>query len=96
MFPDYETARVMVALPRYQDALPCGVRALRACEWQFWPQLGIRRTVAWALRMSDHSADADAQVEAMRRMFIPPPFEILRARMITEAVGFPSDDGEVY
>ncbi|MCA9679804.1 MAG: tetratricopeptide repeat protein [Myxococcales bacterium] len=96
VFHDYETARVMVALERYQDAFIHGARALRACEWQFWPQLGIRRTLAWALRLSGRDDEADAQVEAMRQIPVPPGTESFVARLLSEAEGYPFDDGEVY
>ena len=96
MYLDYEMARILVSLERHDEAISCATRALRRCEWMFWPQLGIRRTLAWALRMTDRAKEADQQVERMRAMFIPPGHEELRKELFVEAQGYPIEGGEVY
>jgi hypothetical protein len=93
---DYETARVMVSLERSGDAVQLASEALQASRWSFWPQLGIRRTLAWALRMLDREGDANAEVDAMRDVWVPPPVAAFAARLIREAEGYPVEDGEIY
>lgn len=96
MYLDYEMARTLVSLERFDEAISCGMRALRRCAWIFWPQLGVRRTLAWALRMTDRPDEADQHVEKMRASFIPAGHQELGEKIIAEAEGYPIEDGEIY
>jgi hypothetical protein len=61
----YEQARTLVSLGRPEEALDATAKALRRCEYQWWPQLGILRTRAWALRALLREGEADACVDRM-------------------------------
>jgi hypothetical protein len=93
-YVDYELARVLLALERYEDARRVASRALETCKWTWWPQLGILRVRAWSSRMNGRLAEADADVERMR--------EWARAagtfgdRLLEEASGYPAENGEIY
>lgn len=97
MFIEYELARTLVALGRYEDALEPATRALEDCGSAPWPALGLLRTRAWALRMLGEAEAADRDAEAARaaRTKLREDME-LADRIVEEAKGLPTDDGEVY
>ncbi|MCB9609772.1 MAG: hypothetical protein H6716_24480 [Polyangiaceae bacterium] len=97
-FLNYELARTFIAIDRPEDAIATATSALQQAPRAWWPRLGILRARAWALRMADDGAGADADVEAMRELAvgISPPYDELARRLIAEAEGFPILDGEVY
>jgi tetratricopeptide (TPR) repeat protein len=96
----YEKARTLVSLGRMQEALDATDMALRGCEYQWWPQLGILRTRVWALRGVLREREADACVErmvAVRRNLVPPgPLEKMIDGLIEEAKGDRTEGGIVY
>ncbi len=98
VFLEYELARTLVALERYEDAFAPASSALADCVWQPWPQLGLLRTRAWAHRMLGQDNLAAGDVERMRVIgpWLGPDNAALVARLIEEAEGYPVDDGEVY
>jgi tetratricopeptide (TPR) repeat protein len=91
---EYELARVLVSLERYEDAQRLASRALETCRWTFWPQLGILRVRAWASRMSGRVTEADTDVERMRPWAAAAG--ALGDRLLEEASGYPNEHGEIY
>lgn len=95
MYLYYERARVLVAQERYDEALLVANAAYEEARWiPPWPLLGILRVRAWAYRMFGEHALADADVFSMEQLSFP--MENLQRRLIDEARGFPTEDGEVY
>jgi tetratricopeptide (TPR) repeat protein len=97
----YERARVLVALGRFEEALEDTARAQKQCEYVWWPQIGILRTRAWALRSLLREREADICVDRMRvvQHQLGPRGGAHRALiegLIAEAQGDATDCGIVY
>ncbi len=96
-FIEYELARTLVALERYEEALEPATRAIEDCGPAAWPALGLYRTRAWALRMLGEAQAAEDDVAAARGARSRLPSDVqLADRILEEAEGLPVDDGEIY
>lgn len=98
VYHDYERARVLVDLERYEDAVRYATQALEECRWTWWPQLGILRTRAWAYRMNGQDREAQSDVALMHEVvkWAQGNQPALTQAIIEEAEGYPVRDGEVY
>ena len=96
----YEKARTLASMGRLQEAVDATDMALLGCEYQWWPELGILRTRAWALRGLLREREADACVErmvAVRRNLVPPgQLESMIDGLIEESKGDGIEGGIVY
>lgn len=95
----YERARVALELGRHEQALADTELALSHTDDQtFWPAIGILRTRTWALRAAGQTAEADESARLMRQRAqgVPEAVRKLIDRMVAEAEGPMTRDGEVY
>lgn len=92
----YERARLALEFGEAEQAVSLANKALEDTAWRgFWPELGIRRTLAWSLREVGRIEDADKQVATMRTL-IPSGVVEMADGIIREAAGTLRTDGEVY
>lgn len=93
MYLEYERARVLLALERFQEAERAASGAEEWARWTNWPLLGILRTRAWTLRMLGRHVEADQDVARMEGIDIG---DWIKQPLVEEAKGYPVDGGEVY